>query len=193
MVSVVRTTTTGIPSGRPACSAARPLSVTAVSSVAFGGAFDPTTAKGQICQAFVGSTGGYATKSADFNCNPDFNVYMVGAVTRWTPVKNLTFSAEVLWMGLDQRFTGTSDCWARLLRSRRLCTSSRTRALCPSTFALSVTSDPDRLTTLLENPRQETAGGFSSSRCRIQIGRQRANPGNRPRCQRKSRPKAALQ
>jgi hypothetical protein len=78
------------------------------SSVAFGGAFDPTTAKGQLCQAYVGSTGGYATKSVDFSCNPDFNVYMVGAVTRWTPVKNLTFSAEVLYMRLDQKFTGTS-------------------------------------------------------------------------------------
>jgi hypothetical protein len=31
---------------------------------------------------------------------------MVGAVTRWTPVKNLTFSAEVLYFRLDQKFTG---------------------------------------------------------------------------------------
>jgi hypothetical protein len=33
---------------------------------------------------------------------------MVGVTTRWTPVKNLTFSAEALWMGLDQKFTGTA-------------------------------------------------------------------------------------
>jgi hypothetical protein len=33
---------------------------------------------------------------------------MVGAVTRWTPVKNLTFSAEVLYFRLDQKFTGTA-------------------------------------------------------------------------------------
>ena len=77
-------------------------------SVAFGGAFDVTTAKGQLCQAFVGSSGGYLTKSADFTCNPDFNVYQIGAVTRWTPVKNLTFSAEVQYFMLDQKFTGTS-------------------------------------------------------------------------------------
>ena len=44
--------------------------------------------------------------TADFTCNPDFAVYMAGVVTRWTPVKNLTFSAEVLWMGLDQNYTG---------------------------------------------------------------------------------------
>jgi hypothetical protein len=78
------------------------------SSVAFGGAFDPTTAKGQLCQAYVGSTGGYLTKSTDFTCNPDFNVYQAGIVTRWTPVKNLTFSAEVQYFFLDQKFTGTS-------------------------------------------------------------------------------------
>ena len=28
-------------------------------------------------------------------------------VTRWTPVKNLTFSAEVLYFHLDQKFTGS--------------------------------------------------------------------------------------
>jgi len=32
----------------------------------------------------------------------------VGAVTRWTPVKNLTFSAEVMYFRLDQKFTGTA-------------------------------------------------------------------------------------
>jgi Porin subfamily len=78
------------------------------SAVAFGGAFDVTTAKGQLCQAFVGSSGGYLTKSADFVCNPDFNVSQLGVVTRWTPVKNLTFSAEVMWFHLDQKFQGTS-------------------------------------------------------------------------------------
>jgi hypothetical protein len=41
-----------------------------------------------------------------FTCNPDFNVSMLGVVTRWTPVKNLTFSAEVLWAHLDQKFSG---------------------------------------------------------------------------------------
>ena len=63
---------------------------------------DLTTAKGQYCAVYV--TG--KVVSADFTCNPDFAVYMAGVVTRWTPVKNLTFSAEVLWMGLDQQYTG---------------------------------------------------------------------------------------
>jgi Porin subfamily len=29
-------------------------------------------------------------------------------VTRWTPVKNLTFSAEVMWFHLDQMMTGAA-------------------------------------------------------------------------------------
>ena len=44
----------------------------------------------------------------DFNCNPNFNVSQLAVVTRSTPVKNLTFSAEVQWFHLDQKFTGTS-------------------------------------------------------------------------------------
>jgi hypothetical protein len=46
--------------------------------------------------------------SADYSCNPDYNVSQLGAVTRWTPVKNLTFSAEVQWFHLDQKFTGAA-------------------------------------------------------------------------------------
>ena len=73
-----------------------------------GSSTDITTAKGQVCGAYIASTGGLATKSADFSCNPDFNVSQLGVVTRWTPVKNLTFSAEVMWFHLDQKFTGSA-------------------------------------------------------------------------------------
>jgi Porin subfamily len=71
---------------------------------------DLTTAKGQYCAVYTASaaTGGGAAKSADYTCNPDFNVYQIGLVTRWTPVKNLTFSAEVMYFYLDQKYTGTS-------------------------------------------------------------------------------------
>jgi len=63
---------------------------------------DLTTAKGQYCAAFAGGK----VLSADFSCNPDFAAYQVGVVTRWTPVKNLTFSAEVMYFRLDQNYTG---------------------------------------------------------------------------------------
>jgi len=46
--------------------------------------------------------------SADYVCNPDFNISQLGLVTRWIPVKNLTFSAEVQWVHLDQKFTGAA-------------------------------------------------------------------------------------
>jgi len=77
------------------------------SAVRYGGnAFDITTAKGQYCFAYSVSNPGL--KSADFSCNPNYDVSQLGFITRWTPVKNLTFSAEVMWFHLNQNFTGTS-------------------------------------------------------------------------------------
>ena len=34
-------------------------------------------------------------RAGNYTCNPDFNVSQLGVITRWTPVKNLTFTAEV--------------------------------------------------------------------------------------------------
>jgi Porin subfamily len=64
------------------------------------------TAKALVCQAYTAARA--PVHSADYSCNPDFNVGMVGLITRWTPVKNLTFSAEVLGFFLDQKFTGSA-------------------------------------------------------------------------------------
>jgi Porin subfamily len=47
-------------------------------------------------------------KSIDFSCNPNYDVSQLGVVTRWTPVKNLTFSAEVMWFHLNQNFSGAA-------------------------------------------------------------------------------------
>jgi hypothetical protein len=69
-----------------------------------GNALDITTAKGQWCANY---NAGKAV-SADYTCNPDYNIAQVGMVTRWTPVKNLTFSAEVGAFFLDQKFTGAA-------------------------------------------------------------------------------------
>jgi hypothetical protein len=44
--------------------------------------------------------------TAGSTCNPDFNIAQVGLITRWTPVKNLTFSGEVTYTMLDQKYTG---------------------------------------------------------------------------------------
>jgi hypothetical protein len=44
--------------------------------------------------------------TAGSTCNPDFNIAQVGLITRWTPVKNLTFSADVTYTHLDQKYQG---------------------------------------------------------------------------------------
>jgi hypothetical protein len=70
-----------------------------------------TTAKGAYCAAFAGSHSGQAAvgnATGNYTCNPDFNVSQLGVVTRWTPVKNLTFAAEVMWFHLDQKMSGSS-------------------------------------------------------------------------------------
>jgi hypothetical protein len=70
-----------------------------------------TTAKGAYCAAFAASHPGQAVvgnAAGAYTCNPDFNVSQLGVVTRWTPVKNLTFSAEVQWFHLDQKMSGSS-------------------------------------------------------------------------------------
>ncbi|UPK01654.1 porin [Bradyrhizobium sp. 170] len=69
-----------------------------------------TSAKGAYCAAFAathpGQTG--VAGAGTYSCNPDFNVAQIGVVTRWTPVKNLTFSAEVGAFFLDQKMSGSS-------------------------------------------------------------------------------------
>ena len=68
------------------------------------------TAKATYCAAYAASNAGFAAAAAAgaASCNPDFNLSQIGVVTRWTPVKNLTFSAEVLYFHLDQKFTGAA-------------------------------------------------------------------------------------
>jgi hypothetical protein len=70
-----------------------------------GAVGDLTTAKGQYCLAYGRMAAG---QGVTYTCNPDYNVFQVGVVTRWTPVKNLTFSAEVMYFRLDQNFAGTA-------------------------------------------------------------------------------------
>jgi hypothetical protein len=46
--------------------------------------------------------------SGPLACNPDFNISQLGLLTRWTPVKNLTFSGEVMYTQIDQKNSGVS-------------------------------------------------------------------------------------
>jgi hypothetical protein len=74
--------------------------------VRYGGqAGNLTTAQGQYCAAYFKSNPGAVGTST---CNPNYSISMLGFVTRWTPVKNLTFSAETIWTHLNTGFTGTA-------------------------------------------------------------------------------------
>lgn len=63
------------------------------------------TAKGYICGAFVATL---ALSSGLPGCNPDFNYSVVGVATRWNPVKGLTFSTELAYTMLDQKYASGS-------------------------------------------------------------------------------------
>jgi Porin subfamily len=57
-----------------------------------------------ICNAVANL--GVAVVGGVTNCDPNFNIGQIGVITRWTPVKNLTFSADFTYSNLDQKFGG---------------------------------------------------------------------------------------
>ncbi|MES5488820.1 porin, partial [Bradyrhizobium sp. INPA03-11B] len=58
-------------------------------------------------KALICSSPGMTALAPAGTCNPDFDIAQVGMITRWTPVKNLSFSAEVAYTRLDQKYSGT--------------------------------------------------------------------------------------
>jgi hypothetical protein len=64
-----------------------------------------STAAGNYCAAYGATVAGL---NATYTCNPNYNLSMLGFITRWTPVKNLTLSAETIWTHLDTGFKGTA-------------------------------------------------------------------------------------
>lgn len=62
-----------------------------------------TNASNAFCTAF----NALSAKSNGYTCNPDFSIWQIGTRTGWTPVKNLTFSAEIMYTMLDQSYTGS--------------------------------------------------------------------------------------
>jgi hypothetical protein len=78
------------------------------SSSLFGGMgwvrYDGASAA-NYCAAYGAAVAG---QGVTYTCNPNFAVSQLGFITRWTPVKNLTFSAETIWMHLQQGFGGSA-------------------------------------------------------------------------------------
>jgi Porin subfamily len=62
------------------------------------------TARAYYCAAYAVAVPNRGT----YTCDPNYTISMLGAVTRWTPVKNLTFSAEAIWTHLATAFTGSA-------------------------------------------------------------------------------------
>jgi Porin subfamily len=60
-------------------------------------------AQANMCAALGASIAG---QGVTWNCNPNYTISMLGTVTRWTPVKNLTFSAEAIWTHLTTASSG---------------------------------------------------------------------------------------
>jgi Porin subfamily len=70
-----------------------------------------STAEGYICgpagNGVGGSFGAVFGTAGLTSCNPDYSIAQIGTQTQWTPVKNLTFSADLTYTHLDQSYAGT--------------------------------------------------------------------------------------
>ncbi|WP_407174907.1 porin [Bradyrhizobium sp. STM 3562] len=67
------------------------------------------TAKAELCSAIATVVPG---RGVSYTCDPNFNVSQLGVITRWTPVKNLTFSGEVMWTHLNTGFSGVTGLFS---------------------------------------------------------------------------------
>jgi hypothetical protein len=63
-----------------------------------------STAQTEYCAAYAAVVANHGT----YTCNPNYSISMLGASTRWTPVANLTFTAETIWTHLATGFTGSA-------------------------------------------------------------------------------------
>jgi hypothetical protein len=81
------------------------------------GSYGGTTANGTSIAAVPNLTGlpsgtGHPmtpVAGSGYTCDPGFTMAQIGLVTRWTPVKNLTFSAEGLYSYLKTNMTGIAS------------------------------------------------------------------------------------
>jgi hypothetical protein len=81
------------------------------SSSLFGGAAQLSynnTSKAIWCASYVASVAGPGgTLLPGSHCDPGFTLSEIGLTTRWTPVKNLTFSSEVMYAFLHTNMSGS--------------------------------------------------------------------------------------
>jgi Porin subfamily len=71
----------------------------AYAHVDYGSVTDAGSAATIVCASL-------ANVASITHCDPNYNIAQAGIITRWTPVKNLTFSGDFTWEHLDQKYTG---------------------------------------------------------------------------------------
>ncbi len=64
------------------------------------------TAKAMICATPGQGLTAAVAPGLITSCNPDYDIGQLGIITRWNPVKNLTFSADLAYTHLNQNFAG---------------------------------------------------------------------------------------
>ena len=73
----------------------------AYAAVSYGSTGTAGSAASIFCASLV------ATQPGVTSCNPNYSVTQAGFITRWTPVKNLTFSADFTYEHLSQNNVGS--------------------------------------------------------------------------------------
>jgi len=71
--------------------------------VNYGSVTSAGSAASIVC-ASIAATAAYAGVT---HCDPNYQVAQAGIITRWTPVKNLTFSGDFTYQHLSQNYAGT--------------------------------------------------------------------------------------
>ncbi len=64
-----------------------------------------TTTGGSLGFTVTGAPG--LAVGPGYSCDPGFSLSQIGLTTRWTPVKNLTFSSEVMYSYLQTNMKGS--------------------------------------------------------------------------------------
>jgi hypothetical protein len=78
----------------------------AYANVSYGSITTAGSAASIFCASFLATQAAVGNARGITTCNPDYSVTQAGIITRWTPVKNLTFSGDFTWEHLNQNMIG---------------------------------------------------------------------------------------
>ena len=79
----------------------------AYAHVDYGSTTNASSAASIFCASFLASQAAGGNAGGVTTCNPNYNITQAGIISRWTPVKNLTFSADFTYEHLSSGMQGT--------------------------------------------------------------------------------------